>query len=74
MTYACQSLNVTASPALGSITHLQALTDQVPDHSFLLHFTFKEPVYFKVDQSEPDSHFPSNSNEKCGHWVFLLKI
>ena len=69
MTYACHLLNVTASPALGGITPLQTLTGQVPDISFLLHFTFWEPVYYKGDQSEPDSHFPSHSNEKHGHWV-----
>ena len=51
------------------MTPLQTLTGQVPDISFLLHFTFWEPVYYKGDQNEPDSHFPSHSNEKHGHWV-----
>ena len=73
MTYACHSLNVTVSPGLGGITPVQALTRQVPDISFLLHFTFWEPVYYKVDQSEPKSCFHSDSNENCGHWVGLLK-
>ena len=40
MTYTCHLLNVTASPTLGGITPIQALTGQVPDISFLLHFTF----------------------------------
>ena len=48
---------------------LQALTGQVPDISFLLHSTFWGPVYYKVDQSEPDSCFPSHSNEKRSHWA-----
>ena len=26
-------------------------------------------VYYKVDQHEPDHRFPSQSNEKRGHWV-----
>ena len=46
-----------------------ALTGKVPDISFHLHFTFCEPVYYKVDPSEPDSHFPSHSNGKDGHRV-----
>ena len=69
MTYTCHLLNVTASPSLGGITLLQALTAQVPDISFLLLFTSWESIYYKADQSEPDSHFQSHSNEKCGHWV-----
>ena len=48
---------------------LHTLTGQVPDISFLLHFTFWEPVCYKVDQSETDSHFPSHSNEKCGQCI-----
>ena len=69
MTYASHLLNVTASPTLGGITPLQALTGQVPEMSFLLHFTFWEPVYYKVDQSEPGSHLSSHSNEKHDHWI-----
>ena len=64
MTYAHHLLNVTASPTLGGIMPLQTLTGQVPNIRFLLHFTFWEPVYYKVDQSQPDSYFPSHSNEK----------
>ena len=33
-------LNVTASPALGGLTPIQALTGQVPDISHFLHFSF----------------------------------
>ena len=32
------------------------------------HF-FWEPVYYKVDENEPDHRFSSQSNEKQGHWV-----
>ena len=54
MTYACHLLNVTVSPTLGGITPFQALAGQVPDISFLLFFIFWEPIYYKVEQSEPD--------------------
>ena len=33
--YGCSLLNFTASPALGSLTPIQALTGQVPDDMFL---------------------------------------
>ena len=69
MLYVCNLLNATASPALGCLTPLQALTGQVHDISHFLHFSFWEPVYYKVDDSEPDHRFPSQSNEKRGHWV-----
>ena len=67
--YVCSLLNVRSSPALKEITPIQALTRQVPDISYLLHFSFWEPVYYKVDENEPDHRFPSQSNEKRGHWV-----
>ena len=69
MLYVCSLLNATASPALGGLTPLQALTGQVPDISHFLYFSFWEPIYYKVDESEPDHRFPSQSNEKRGHWV-----
>ena len=69
--YVCSLLNVTASPALYGIALLQALTGQVPDISHFFHFSFWEPVYCKVDENEPDHRFPSQSNEKRGHWVGL---
>ena len=67
--YVCSLLNATASPALGGLTPLQTLTGQVPDVSQFLHFSFWEPVYYKVDENEPEHRFPSQSNEKRGHWV-----
>ena len=67
--YVCILLNATASPALGGLTPLQALTGQVPDISHFLHFSFWEPIYYKVDENESDHRFPSQSNEKRGHWV-----
>ena len=36
---------------------IQALTGQVPDISHFLHFSFWEPVYYKVDENEPDHRF-----------------
>ena len=35
----------------------------------MLHFSFFEPVYYRIDSSEPDLNFPSSSNEKKGYWV-----
>ena len=67
--YVCSLLNVTASPALGDLIPIQALTGQVPDISHFLHFSFWEPVFNKVDENEPDHRFLSQSNEKQGHWV-----
>ena len=69
MLYVCHLLNATASPALGGLTPLQALTGQVPDISQVLHFSFWEPIYYKVDENESDHKFPYQSNEKRGHWV-----
>ena len=46
-----------------------ALQGTTPDISFMLHFSFYEPVYYRIDSSEPDFHFPSPSNEKKGYWV-----
>ena len=28
-----------------------------------------EPIYYRIDSSEPDLNFPSSSNEKKGYWV-----
>ena len=64
MLHVCNLLNATAFPALGGLTPLQALTGQVPDISHFLHFSFWEPIYYKVDESEPDHRVPSQSNEK----------
>ena len=66
--YVCSLLNATASPVLEGITPLQALTGEVPDISHFLHFSFWEPVYYKGDENESD-RFPSQSDEKRGHWV-----
>ena len=58
-----------ASPTLQGICPVQALEGTTPDISFLLHFSFYEPVYYRIDSSEPDLNFPSSSNEKKGYWV-----
>ena len=62
--YVCILLNVTASPPLGGLSPIQALTRQVPDISHFLQFSSWEPVYYKVDENEPDHRFSSHSNEK----------
>ena len=58
MLYVCHLLNATASPALGGLTPLQALTGQVPDISHFLHF-FSGNLSITMSQS----------SEKRGHWV-----
>ena len=67
--YICVVLNYLASPTLQGICPVQALEGTTPDISFLLHFSFYEPVYYRIDSSEPDLNFPSSSNENKGYWV-----
>ena len=40
----------------------------------MLHFSFYEPVYYRIDSSEPDLNFPSSSNENKGYWVVFADI
>ena len=67
--YICDVLNHLASPTLQGICPVQALQGTTPDVSFLLHFSFYEPVYYKIDSSEPDLKFPSFPCETKGCWV-----
>ena len=67
--YICVVLNHLASPTLQGICPVQALEGTTPDVSFMLHFSFYEPVYYRIDSSEPDLNFPSSSNENKGYWV-----
>ena len=67
--YICVVLNHLASPTLHGICPVQALEGTTPDVSFMLHFSIYEPVYYRIDSSEPDLNFPSSSNEKKGYWV-----
>ena len=62
--YICVVLNHLASPSLQGICPVQAFEGTTPDISFMLHFSFYEPVYYRIDSSEPDLNFPSSSNEK----------
>ena len=67
--YICVVLNHLASPTLQGICPVQALQGTTPEASFMLHFSFYEPVYCRIDSSEPDLNFPSSSNEKKGYLV-----
>ena len=67
--YICVILNHLASPTLQGICPVQALEGTTPDISFMLPFSFYEPVYYRIDSSEPDLSFPSSSNEKKAYWV-----
>ena len=57
--YICVVLHHLASPTLQGICPVQALGGTTPDVSFMLHFSFYEPVYYRIDSSEPDLNFPS---------------
>ena len=58
-----------ASPTLQGICPVQALQGTTPDISFMPHTSFYEPVYYRIEFSEPDFHLLSSSNEKKGYWV-----
>ena len=58
-----------ASPTLQGICPVQALQETTPDISFMPLTSFYEPVYYRIEFSEPDFHLPSSSNEKKGYWV-----
>ena len=65
--HACLILNLTANASIGQAIPMQALTGVTPDFSPILQFDWYEPLYFKTKES----HFPSMSNEKSGHFVGL---
>ena len=67
--YICVVLHHLASPTLQGICLVQALQGTTPDISFMLHTSFYEPVYYRIEPSEPDFHLPSSSNEKKGYWI-----
>ena len=58
-----------ASPTLQGIYPGQALQGTTPDISFMLHSSFSESVYYRIDSSEPDFNFPSSSNDNKGYWA-----
>ena len=55
--YICVVLNHLASPTLQGICPVQALQGTTPDVSFMLLFSFYEPVYYRIDSSELTSTF-----------------
>ena len=42
-----------------------------PDISFLLFFTFWEPVYYHIDSAESTYAYPPSSSEHSAYWVSL---
>ena len=67
--YVCFLLNCLACQSLQWQTPLEALEGSTPDISLLLRFSFWDPVYYKLD----DSDFPSGSTEGRGHWVGIAE-
>jgi hypothetical protein len=62
----CFVLNHTYNRSIRTVPFTVA-TGTTPDISPLLQFTWWEPVYYKVD----DSDFPSETREKRGQFVAL---
>ena len=58
-----------ASPTLQGIYPVQTVQGTTPDISFMPHTPFYEPVYYRIEFSEPDFHFPSSSNDNKGYWA-----
>ena len=58
---ACCLLTHLASQTLQGICPVQALEGTTPDINFMLHFSFYEPVYYRIDSSEPDLNFPTTN-------------
>ena len=67
--YICVVLYHLASPTLQGICPVQALEGTTPDISLMLHSSFYESVYYRIESSEPDLNFPSSSNEKKGYRI-----
>jgi hypothetical protein len=62
--YVCFLLNNTWCEVVDDIPICMSM-GSTNDISHLLCFHFWEPVYYKLD----DSDFPSDSREKCGHFI-----
>ena len=57
----CVVLNYLASLTLQGICPVQALARTTPDISSMLHFSFYEPVSYRIDSSQPDLNFPTTN-------------
>ncbi len=63
--YVCYLLNRLSTPSLNYLTPYQLLTGQVADISAILHYSFYQPVYYTLW----DTNFTSQSKEASAHWV-----
>ena len=70
--YVCVLLNHMSSPALDGLPPLQALTGETQDISFLLHFTFWEPIYYRVNH--PPTFLPLPMKRKATGLVSLDNV
>ena len=57
----CVVLNYLLSLPLQGICHVQALARATPDISSILHFSFYDPVYYRIDSSQPDLYLPTTN-------------
>jgi len=62
-------LNHLATESLHYHTPMEVLTGSTPDISPILQFHFWEPVYYALE----DASFPSDANEKSGHFVGIVE-
>lgn len=69
MQYVSMILNHVSHKRLNDRTPLEALTGITPDVSPFLRFTWWEPVLYKIH----DGSFPSDSQEKAGHFVGIAE-
>ena len=67
--YVCFILNLTACAAINYAIPLTVFTGTTYDISPLLQFHWWEPVYYNVD----DTPFPSESEERRGHFVGIAE-
>ena len=63
--YVCYILNHISTASLGGQVPLQVLYGVTPDISFMLLYTFYQPVFYATH----DQHFPSESEEQAAFWV-----
>ncbi len=65
MSYVCYVLNHIACKALDGAVPLLVLYGITPDISIIMLYTFYQPVFYATH----DQNFPSQSEERAGHWV-----
>ena len=63
--YVCYILNHISTSLLGGQAYLQVLYGVTPDIIIMFLYTFYQHIFYATH----DQHFPSESEERAGHWV-----